>query len=371
MTLGSRPEPVGFMESVPSLPIHSSLLFVLIAGLFLAALIIRAQRLPLRRRHTAGLTSAQARTARRRVQRRQRRRRSRTRAGPGHHEQLHNTQGAEVTTLAREGSMRQNMQQATVSRNAGSQQRPAPTGQFRIHWDRTLLAAIAALGLVAGLGTMVAAWLTPLAWGVPAVFGGVVLLSLVALQVSAGVRRRRKRRTRVELAIQDAMNAQPQAREAVERRQRSAAEAGTASGITTRSAPFDALSADAAGQGGPDSLVTLDEDGLPQDAERLFGAEAAEAGTPAPDESALFDQGAGVGTGNWTPRAVPHPKYLVAEKAERSEPEPLVAPHQPTPSADTKLKQPAAPAAQQSEVAQPSASEESMDLDAVLKRRRA
>jgi len=151
---------------------------------------------------------------------------------------------------------------------------PAPAGEFRIHWGRTLLAGLAALSLLAALGTTVAAWLTPLGWGIPAVCGLVTLLSLVALQVSAAVRRQRKRRARVDLAIQDAMNTEPQVREDAVLRQRSATEAGAALGITEE-APFDALTADSAGHGGPDSLVTLDEDGLPPDAERLFGARAA------------------------------------------------------------------------------------------------
>lgn len=364
MALGPRPESAAVMESVPSLPIHSSLLFVLIAGLFLAALIIRAQRRSLRPRHTAGLTKRRARTARRNVQRR-RRRRSRIRDGPDHHEQLHNTHGAEVTTLAGEGTMRQNMQQATVSPEAGAPQRSAPAGQFRIHWGRTLLAVTAALGTLVGLGTALAAWLTALAWSVPAICGVVVLLSLAALQVSAALRRRRKRRARVEHAIQDAMNTRPQVREETAQRQRSAAEAGAALGITSESAPFDALSADSAGHGGPDSLVTVDEDGLPQDADRLFGERAAQA------EQDAGKQSTAAPAESWTPRAVPHPKYLVAEKVERSEPEPLVAPQEPAPSADTKLRQPAAPAAQQSEASESSSSEESIDLDAVLKRRRA
>lgn len=377
MALGPRPESAAVMESLPSLPIHSSLLFVLIAGLFLAALIIRAQRMPMQPRHAAGLTRRQARTARRRVQRRRRRRRLRARDGPD--EPVHRTHDAEVTTDAREGTMRQNMQQATVSPHAAGSQRSAPAGRFRIHWGRTLLAAIAALGTLAGLGTVLAAWLTALTWSVPIICGVVVLLSLGALQVSAALRRRRKRRARVEHAFQDAINSQPQADESTELRQRSAVEAGAGLGITAESAPFDALTSDSSGHGGPDSLVSLDEDGLPQDAERLFGAGAHQTSPTQPsgaEESAVFDQGSGsASTGpaaaSWTPREVPHPKYLVAEKVERAEPEPLVTPQEPAPSADTKLKQPAAPAAPQDDEGESSVREESIDLDAVLKRRRA
>lgn len=368
MTLGPRSETVGVIESIPSLPIHSSVLFVVIAGLFLAALILRARRLPVQSQRAAGLTAGQARRARRRVQRRMKRHRV-----PSADHEPQNISGAEVITLAREGTMSQ-----TTQRSAERSGAEAAAPQFRIYWGRTLLSITALVALLVAITTAVLALAGPLAWTLPAISGGVFLLSMAGLQVSAAVRRRRKRRARVEHAIQAAMNADPHVREQIAQRQRSASAAGADLGITAESAPFDALSADTAGQGGPDSLVKLDEDGLPDNADRLFGEQAAKApqtaaaGAAQPAApAAVFDQSTESST-TWEPREVPHPKYLVAEKAERAEPQPLEAPQSPAPSAETKLKQPAAPAAPQSPPEDEApAAPPSIDLDAVLKRRRA
>lgn len=368
MTLGPRSETVGVIESIPSLPIHSSVLFVVIAGLFLAALILRARRLPAQSQRAAGLTAGQARRARRRVQRRMKRHRV-----PSADHEPQNISGAEVITLAREGTMSQ-----TTQRSAERSGAEAAAPQFRIYWGRTLLSITAVVALLVAITTAVLALAGPLAWTLPAISAAVFLLSMAGLQVSAAVRRRRKRRARVEHAIQAAMNADPRVREQIAQRQRSASAAGADLGITAESAPFDALSADTAGQGGPDSLVKLDEDGLPDNADRLFGEQAAKApqtaaaGPAQPAApAALFDQSTESST-TWEPREVPHPKYLVAEKAERAEPQPLEAPQSPAPSADTKLKQPAAPAAPQSPPEDEApAAPPSIDLDAVLKRRRA
>lgn len=373
MTLSPRSETIGVMESLPSLPIHSSVLFVAIAGLFLAALILRARRLPAQSQRAAGLTVGQARRARRRVQRRMKRRRT-----PSADHEPHYISGAEVTTLAREGTMSQ-----TTQRFAERGRAEAAAPQFRIHWGRTLLSLTAVVALLVAITTAVLAVAGPLAWTVPALSGGIFLLSMTGLQVSAAARRRRKRRQRVEHAMAEAMNATPQVRDEIAQRQHSASAAAAELGITGKTAPFDALSADTAGHGGPDSLVKLDEDGLPDNADRLFGDQAAKvpqtalAGTApaesqaAESEAALFDQSTETGTTSWEPREVPHPKYLVAEKAERPEPQPLEAPQSPAPSADTKLKQPAAPAAPQPAEAEVPEAAPSIDLDAVLKRRRA
>lgn len=367
MTLGPRSETIGVMESIPSLPIHSSVLFVVIAGLFLAALILRARRLPAQSQRTAGLTAGQARRARRRVQRRMKRRRV-----PSADREPQNISGAEVITLAREGTMSQTTQRSAETRGA-----EAAAPQFRIHWGRTLLSLTALVALLVAITTAVLALTGPLAWTLPAISGAVFLLSMTALQLSAAARRRRKRRARVEHAIHAAMNADPHVRAEIAQRQRSASAAGADLGITAEAAPFDALSADAEGHGGPDSLVRLDEDGLPDNADRLFGEQAAQAQQTAADSTAqpaapaaLFDQST-ESTTTWEPREVPHPKYLVAEKAERAEPQPLEAPQTPAPSADTKLKQPAAPAAPQPPEEEAPAPPPSIDLDAVLKRRRA
>lgn len=368
MTLGPRSETVGVIESIPSLPIHSSVLFVAIAGLFLAALILRARRLPAQSQRAAGLTVGQARRARRRVQRRMKRRRM-----PSADHERQKITGAEVTTLAREGTMSQTTQRSAENRGA-----EAAAPQFRIHWGRTLLSLTAVVALLVAITTAVIAVAGPLAWTLPAASAGVFLLSMAGLQVSAAARRRRKRHQRIEHAMRDAMNADPHVREEIAQRQRSASVAGAQLGITEKTAPFDALSADIAGHGGPDSLVKLDEDGLPDNADRLFGDQAAKAtqGTAASTAqqaapAALFDQSTESSTTTWEPREVPHPKYLVAAKAERPEPQPLEAPQSPAPSADTKLKQPAAPAAPQSPEDEAPAAPPSIDLDAVLKRRRA
>lgn len=367
MTLGPRSETVGVIESIPSLPIHSSVLFVVIAGLFLAALILRARRLPAQSQRAAGLTVRQAHRARRRVQRRMKARRT-----PSADHEPHNITGAEVITLAREGTMSQTTQR---SAERGRAEDAAP--QFRIHWGRTLLSVTALVALLVAITTIVVAWVGPLAWTVPAVSGAVFLLSMTGLQVSAAARRRRKRRDRVEHAMRDAMNADPHVRQQIALSQRSASAAGAELGITGKSAPFDALSSDTAGHGGPDSLMKLDEDGLPDNADRLFGDQAAKASQATSSTvqpaapAALFDQSTEFSAATWVPREVPHPKYLVAEKAERPQPQPLEAPQSPAPSADTKLKQPAAPAAAQSPEAEVPAAPPSIDLDAVLKRRRA
>lgn len=332
MRLGPRPEAAGVIDSIPSLPVESSVLFVLLAGLFLVALMLRAQRLP---------RKSQPETM---------------------------TTGAQTSTRAREGTMSQNMQHGAAAEAAPENQ------QFRIHWDRTLLAGIALLALLAVIGTSLAAGLTSMAWTVPAICAAVFLGALVGLQVTAAARRRRKRHQRVERAMQDAISAYPQADEQVAVRQRSAARAGAELGISSQSAPFDALSSDAAGQGGPDSLVTLDEDGLPENAERLFGRHAPRQAPQSEQQSsspAGRDDSTRVGTSEWEPRQVPHPKYLVAEKAERPEPQPVESAQSPAPSADTKLQQPAAPAAPQEQRHQDAPAESAMDLDAVLKRRRA
>ncbi|WP_300343858.1 hypothetical protein [Nesterenkonia sp.] len=324
MTLGPRPESAGVIDWIPSLPIHSSLLIVVIAGLFLAALMLRAQRLPAQSQRRAGLTTRQARAARRRV----------LAERPQTSEP-----GADVTTDAREETRRSH-----------------ENASFRIHWGRTLLALTGCLALLGAAGTAVAAWLTGLAWTVPAVCAGAFLLSLAGLQAAAAVRRRRARRARVERAMQEAMTVPEETAEQISRQQRVAAQAEA----PQRVRPFDALSSDAEGLGGPDSLVTLDEDGLPENPERLFGKQAAKDPEAA---EALFDQSAPAE--DWQPREVPQPKYLVAEKVERPEPEPVAEEPAPTPSADTKLKQPSAAAAPKPEP------EPSMDLDEVLKRRRA
>lgn len=357
MALGSRSETAGVVESIPSLPIHSSVLFVLIAGLFLAALVLRARQMAVRSHRTPGLTLRQARAARRRAQRRVQRRRGQA-EGAG----KQTISNAGVTSLAREGTMSQNTQQHAAPTAAAGDR------QFRIHWGRTLLTLTAAAALLLGISTAVVAGFTALAWSVPLVCAGVLVLSMVGLQINAAARRRRKRRQRVERAMMEAMESRVEPPNRVGAGQPSGVQAGPRASGAVKPSPFDALTSDSEGQGGPDSLMTVDEDGLPVSAERLFGTEAPKAN---PEEAGLFDQSTVSRVPAWEPREVPHPKYLVADKVERPEPEPIESPQAPAPSADTKLKQPAAPAAQERVEPEVTGEGTSIDLDTVLKRRRA
>ncbi|NLS08874.1 hypothetical protein HGQ17_02425 [Nesterenkonia sp. MY13] len=316
MTLGLWLTTAGFVDMIPTLPIHSSVLIVLVAGLFLAALVLRAQRLPQKAADAQkpGLSTRQARAARRRVQ-----------------------QGTTMSTARK-----------TTQANDG----------FQIYWGRTFLAVVGLLALIAAVGgALLVPFTTAITWAVPLWSGAVFLAALVSLQVTAAVRRRHKRRQRIERAFQEAIETQPEPQRTPE-----------AEAPAPKKAPFDAMTQDRTGVGGPDSLVRTDEDGLADNPERLFGSQA-----PKVDAS-LFDQGDSADKGEkWEPREVPQAKYMVAEKAERSTPEVQVetSPAEAEESAEqeaeakrrkeeVKLKQPAAAPA-----------EPSMDLDAVLSRRRA
>lgn len=337
VTLGLRPAGAGIMEMIPSLPIHSSFLIALIAGLFLAALMLRAQRLSAQTQTTSGLTPRRARIARRRAQRRVHRRAPRT------------ERRAQMTTTAGDSP------QPAAPRGTAS------TG-ITIHWGRTLLALVGLVSLLTATVTALLATFTTLTWAAPGISAAVFLLALVSLQVSAVLRRRRRRRARLEAAMREAMNPDV---ETLHRRYNATAQEQDRA---RQQAIFDALSADERGVGGPDSLVKLDEDGLPDNAERLFSAEDVQR------RAAIFDQ-AGPVDMQWEPRDVPQPKYLAVEKAQRPEPAPEQATEQPKPKPETKLRQPAAPAASSAqdseEPAEDSSAQEAMDLDAVLKRRRA
>lgn len=351
MTLGLRPEPAGIIDMIPSLPIHTSVLIPLIVGLFLAALILRAQRLPSRPLPQNGLTARRARMARRRVQR------SRRLRGVGTA-----NRGTQMSTTVRT-EMKQNDAQ----------------GSFRIYWGRTAFALLGLLALFGGLATAIAVpFVASLTWIVPAICAGVLVVSVVCLQVMAVVRRRKNRRRRVERAMQDAMDARPEDDDAeLAQRQQSAAAAAAELGISSRPAegtraqrPFDVMGTDRTGKGGPDSLLSLDEDGLPTTAERLFdhGGRAA--------EPAVFDQSQTPHSGEptveepWDPREVPSAKYMVAEKVQRPDPEPL-GEQKPAPSGEVKLNQQAGAPQSPEQAEQNVASQQSMNLDSVLRRRRA
>lgn len=263
-------------------------------------------------------------------------------------------------------------------------------GEFTVHWGRTVVALIVALALLTTLiaGLLVGVGAVP--GPVPLVSGGVALLGLGTLRAMAVVRRRRRRRAQLDEALREAMNPDIEASgvrpPSVPTTDRAATEA--------RTGPFDALSRDDAGRGGPGSLQELDADGLPVELGRTFADAPHEQPVPPAAHAASPARA-------WEPREVPKPKYLEARAAERPAPEPLI-PEEPRPEGEVSLKDAAERArAEQAErqetgdaVGETSddgaaaveaddavremprprrqvAVQESLDLDAVLKRRRA
>ncbi|WP_139084255.1 hypothetical protein [Nesterenkonia sp. F] len=261
-------------------------------------------------------------------------------------------------------------------------------GEFTVHWGRSAVALIVALALLTTLaaGLLVGVGVVP--GPVPLVSGGVALLGVATLRTMAVVRRRRRRRARLDEALREAMNPDVEAsdvrRPSVPTTDRAATEA--------RTSPFDALTHDESGRGGPGSLQELDADGLPRELGRTFADAPHEQPVPPAAHAASPARA-------WEPREVPKPKYLEARAAERPAPEPLV-PEEPRPEGEVKLKDAAAQvrAEQQAAAGEVSdasdvsdaqdaeaadevremprprrqvAVQESLDLDAVLKRRRA
>lgn len=331
MALNPPAAAAGFIEVVSAVPIHSSLVVALAAALFLTGLLVRAHRLSQQEPKQSALSTWQARRARRRMTR----------------------------TRARE------------QRRAPMTSTPVP---FRIHWPRTVVALVGLVALLAAAVTAILAGFGVLLWTVPLVSVGVTFVALVGLQVSAAIRRRKRRRSRVEKAFLEAMS--PTAYQSSTSSELAVA---TQSPSAQPSAPqehnagaedqaiFDALTTTSSGMGGPDSLVRLDEDGLSENPERLFAAAQSE---PTEQSSTgLFDQSAPLPEQPWEPREVPAPKYLAQERIERAEPEPIRQADQPAPSPETKLKHPAAPATASSADAVDNSP--SIDLSEVLKRRRA
>lgn len=345
---------------IPSLPIHSSLLITLIAGLFLAALIRRGQWLssrPAAQPH--GLTTRQARAARRKV----------LRSVARQAEDNSSWRDAGRSVRLRDEMDQPISSQAEPDRGTDMTNSPG----LRINWGRTSVALIGLLAFVVGIGTAFGAWLTAMGWTLPVICALIFVAAMAPLQVAAA-RRRRRRRARVDAAMREAMSPVKDSSEYAGGTQDANAQnaasdsshldnAHSVSGEATgqqpagqthaapsrqedsgRGGPFDAMTPDADGHGGPDSLVTVDEDGLPENPDRLFGSKTPREGTELVDQSGRPRRP----VEDWQPRQVPQPKYLVAEKAERPEPEPLEEPQTPTPSAETKLKHPAAPAAEKS-----------------------
>lgn len=326
-----------FLAAVESLPIPSSALIALIAVLFLGTLVLRGQRQDSSYAAAAQASSEEAPS---------------TAAHPHIHRGANMSANTESSPSA--GRTESRTESATTenpgpvtaqSAPADDESKDRPSTGFHLHWGRITVALIGVLALISAVVTGILAPLTALPAAVPLAAGGVFLLSLVTMRTMAVVRRRKSRRRRVQAAIDEAMNP-PQARP-----WESTADKGL----------FDALSADERGAGGPNSLQQIDEDGLPVGLERTFSPEHA-------------DSGPVLGTaaepvGPWQPRAVPRPKYLDLDKAERLEPAPLPVEDR-TPTSDAKLTQRRfveTPAAAEETAPQ----EDSLNLDEVLKRRRA
>ncbi len=325
-----------FLAAVESLPIPSSALIALIAVLFLGTLVLRGQRQDSSYAAAAQASSEEAPS---------------TAAHPHIHRGANmsaNTESSPVTGRTESAASAVNESPSPVaapSARAADESKDRPSTGFHLHWGRITVALMGVLALISAVVTGILAPLTALPAAVPLASGGVFLLSLVTMRTMAVVRRRKSRRRRVQAAIDEAMNP-PQARPG---------ESTAGKGL------FDALSADERGAGGPNSLQQIDEDGLPVGLERTFSPEHA-------------DSGPVLGTaaepvGPWQPRAVPRPKYLDLDKAERLEPTPLPV-EDPIPTSDAKLTQrrfvETPPAAEET-----APQEDSLNLDEVLKRRRA
>lgn len=269
---------------------------------------------------------------------------------------------------------------------SGAAVRPRPEGAggagFRIRWGRALVALVGLLALLTVAVTAPMAALTPLLAAVPLTAGAVLLLSLATLRGMAVARRRRRRRERLETAMREAMNPAVPAEQ--QRRPAVPSTAGAPRQVTQEHAAQEQRDraehqtaqqrpgqqrghADLAAQG-QKLDQKLDEDGLPQDIAATFGE------VPQGEQTARTEEPRAAATESWQPREVPKPQYLEAEKAERAQPEPLV-PEEPKPSSEVKIREDlpksGSPAAAPAAEDRPAGVQESLDLDAVLKRRRA
>lgn len=229
---------------------------------------------------------------------------------------------------------------------------------FTIRWGRTLVALVGVIALLTAAVTGVLAAAGSVLVAVPLTALGVFVLSVVTLRSMAVVRRRWQRRRRIESAMREAMY--PDAEDSALR-------------PAAVGAPFDALSSDVRGVGGPNSLQQVDEDGLPMEVARTFEQDPAEhAAAVEQARRAAAQAEAAQPQSAWEPREVPKPKYLEAEKAQRPLPQPLAQEETKRPSTEVRLS-PGAQAAppQKTDQKQKTEKSRSMDLDEVLKRRRA
>lgn len=270
---------------------------------------------------------------------------------------------------------------------------PAVTG-FSIRWGRAVVAVVGVLALLTAAVTAVIAAVGPMTFVTPLIALVIFAGAVAALRAMAVTRRRGERREQLDAAIAEAMNPTLTSQESASmRRPQVPTTAHTLHAQQVPHAreaqhvqPFDAMVSDARGSGGPRSLQELDADGLPVDLAETFGeaqpaaAPAQPQTQPAPPAAARRDERTGPqNAGEWRPREVPRPKYLEAEKASRPVPEPL-RPEEPKPTGDVRLNR--AEPAEGGAPAQPEipafataphggAAGQALDLDAVLRRRRA
>ena len=370
--LGMEHTESAFLSAVQGLPIPSSALIAMIAVLFLGTLVLRGQRqassftdIESAPQDTPTAAQGSSRQAPERPAEPPSRITSSSTAHPDTDRGATMSSTTDSSRAADPSRSPHSSRAADSSRSAASSA-SGPSG-FHLHWGRTLVALLGVLALLTAVVTGILAPLTAVPAAVPLSAAGIFLLSLVTMRTMAVLRRRRQRRARVQSAIEEAMNPLQT----------------TPWENPARAGLFDALSADDRGAGGPNSLQQIDEDGLPVGLERTFGADVQASG-PVLGEAAEP-------VGPWEPRAVPRPKYLELDKAQRVEPEALKA-QTPAPRSDVKLTQrrfldphppaeqtPAAgpveqdQAVEQNLAAEPARSPklDSMNLDEVLKRRRA
>lgn len=414
MILGASRHQTTMLTVIPDLPIHSSVLFAFAAGLFLAALIIRAQRLP--ERPASPWTAARlmhptiTRLRRLRRPRIPRRGRAERRAPMSENTQRGGASTALAAPETREAPAASAGEPVVEAPAAATRE---PTASFSVRWGRATVALLGVLALVTSVVTAVVAATGTITFTIPLIALLVFAAAVVGLRAMAVTRRRGERREQLDAALAEAMNPTLSSEEAAaQRRPHVPTTAHTLH--AQQAAPFDAMISDARGSGGPRSLQEIDADGLPVDLAETFGDQSELQSTPArapqaaaqaapqrapqralqatPAEPASQDTAHTVRTaypaeasGQWRPREVPRPKYLDAEKVTRPLPEPL-RPEQPVPSGDVRLNRGdaepahtahATSAAEASQIPAFSTAphrgsgQQALDLDAVLRRRRA
>jgi hypothetical protein len=254
--------------------------------------------------------------------------------------------------------------------------RPAQPA-FRIHYGRTALALTAAAALAGTVVTVLLALFGAVAGTVPLWFLLVAVAAVASLRVLAIRNRRKRAQDRVEAAFQEAMNPsfrdRPLAGEPRDVQQPRQIAVQPAGPQTER--PTERSTERPAER--PAERHAPVRDSKPFDAEH--GRQAAKPLTAVELRSAALEVAAKAGDApvpvqpsTWEPKELPKPWYVEAAKAERPSPEPLALPEEPKPTTKTSIKKAAAapkvdlPAVRD---AQPATGR--INLDAVLKRRRA